>query len=407
MPPRSLVHAGLTIIGGMLLGWVVLAVTIDRLFANALPGVALFWNPGSADANTLWADRQLQDDIAAATSPEFRAHALRALQRQPIQPAAARLLSVSASGRGQEARAARLLAYAEAMSRRDLQTQLLLIQFNVDRGDVATALLHYDRAMRTSSASWAVLFPILDKAADLPGVGSRMAVFLARRPPWTRPFLEQYVPHSQSVSTLYAFARQLRLDRPASSDPAMLQLIEKRLVELAAFRPAALLYARAHGMPPVATVPLRNGAFEQPGGWDPFDWNLADDPDLSAIRQPSPAGGGMALFLTAGNGRGGDVAVQLLMLPAGRYRIGARVGDVGGDRLAFPQMILRCVSDGRELLHQVFPAAPDKGQRWAMDVVIPPNCPAEQLVLQARSPFDTQQTVPWIDDIAIHPEGRN
>lgn len=399
---RSLIRPVAVVLGGLVLGWLVLAITADRVFADGAPRAALFWNPGSAQANIRLADRMLQENPAAAASPAIRAHALIAFDRQPVGPEAARLLGIAAATSGQEARADHLLAYAEAMSRRDVPTQLLLIESSAARGDVATALVHYDRAMRTSTASWPLLFPVLSQAADGPAIGAPLAALLERRPPWSRPFLEQFVPRSRSPETLFGIARRLRLDRDPSPDVAMLQLIEKRLVDLGSFRAAAALYGRAHGIQTTTGPLLRNGDFEQPSGWDPFDWNLVDEPDLSAQRQPSLAPrASTALFLSAMNGRGGDLAVQLVTLPAGRYRIGAQVGAVGGDRLAFPQLIVRCVTDGRELIHQPFPAAPPAGRVWQTELVVPANCPAQRLVLQKRSPLDPQQDVPWIDNMTI------
>jgi hypothetical protein len=330
----------------------------------------------------------------------------RSLARQPVNPAAARLLGVTAAQAGDDARAVRLVTYSEAMSRRDSLTQLWLIQSAVTHGDVAGSLVHYDRALRTNNSTRDLLFPILAHAADEPAIWRSLLPILAARPLWERPFLQHYVPGAGSPAALDGIARALGLDRPGSPDPWTLQEIEKRLVDLGAYAPAAALYNRAHGLPAGNRTPLRNGDFEQPGNWDPFDWNLIEEEGLAALRQPSPVpGGGTALFPTATNGRGGDVAVQLLMLAPGRYAITATVGGVRGDPLSYPQLVVRCAADKREFLHQAFPPAPDGGRRWGTSVTIPADCPAQRIVLRAASALDATDAAPWIDTVAIRREG--
>lgn len=399
---RSFVRPFLIVAGGLLLGWLVLAATMDRVFARRSPALALFWNPASADANARMADVLIQDHPLAEIKDQVQRHAVRSLDRQPVNAAAARLLGMVAAQNNAASRAERLVRYSEAMSRRDLATQLWLIEASVTQGDVAGALGHYDRALKTSNNARTLLFPTLNQAAAAPAIWRPLAHVLAGRPQWWRPFLEQYVPVSTTPDALYAFARAMGMDRVPSSDPWLLQGIEKRLVDLFAYRQAAALYNRAHGLTAGDRTPLRNGTFEQPGNWDPFDWNLRDEQDLAALRQPSPVpANGSALFLSATNGRGGDLASQLTMLAPGPHAITARVGAVSGDRLAFPQLIVRCAKDGREILHQPFPPAPDNGRAWRTLVTVPADCEAQRIVLAAASSLDSQANTPWIDNMAI------
>ena len=403
---RSLGRPAVTILVGLLVGWLVVAVTIDRVFARRAPALALRWNPGSADANVRMADTLLQDPDTAAVLPAVADHAARSLRRQPLNPGGARLLAIAAASGGNIARAGALARYAEVMSRRDLPTQLWLIEAAVQRGDIATALVHYDRAMKTSAQGRAVLFPILTQAASDPAIWRPLAGVLARRPQWWRDFTEQLVPRSSSPDALYAIARRTGIERPGTADPALLQAIEKRLVDLGAYSVAADLWNRAHGLPPASPALLRNGGFEQPGGWDPFEWNLQDTPDLAAVRQPGvrPTGGS-ALFITAANGRGGDVAAQLVILSPGRYVMTATTGDVRGDPLAFPRFVVRCANGPRDLLNAPFPASPEAGRAWRAGFTVPAGCPAQRVGIRGTSSLDPSDAVPWVDSVAIRREG--
>jgi len=402
---RPIARVSAILFVGVMLAVFVLGVTLDRITARPKPQIALAWNPGSADANAR-AGRLLLEHMTAGMKEQIRSYGMRSLTRQPVNAAAPTLLAIVASLDGKNQQAERLVRYAETMSRRDVPTEMWLIEHNVQRGDIPNALVHYDRALRTNDQTREILFPILNQAVSDPEIARPMAMFLARRPVWGRPFMTQYIPVSTSPNALYTFARGLKLDRAPTPDPTMLQAIEKRLVDLYAYQQSAALYNRAHGLPADDRTPIRNGGFEQPGNWDPFDWNLIDDENLAGLRQPNPtAKGGTALFPFAANGRGGDVAVQLTLLPPGNYAITARVGGTRGDPLAFPQLVVRCARDGREVLHAAFPPSPDTGQSWRVGFTIPSNCTAQRIVVRAASGIDGQVTAPWIDDISIRPLG--
>lgn len=402
---RSMVRLMAVALLGLLLGWMVLAITIDRVFALSVPALALFWNPGSADANVRMADLLLQ--TSTVPGPSIAAHATRSLRRQLLNPGAARLLAMTLAMRGDARRSEALVRYAETMSRRDLPTQMLLIETAVARGDISTALVHYDRAMRASPQARVLMFPVLTAAAADPAIWQPLARRLAQRPQWWRPFVEQFIPRSTSPAALYVVARRTRIWQPPVDDPALLQAIEKRLVALGAYGAAADLFNRAHRLPAGAGAPLRNGGFEQPGGWDPFEWNMVDEPDLAAVRQPSPtAAGGSALFPVASNGRGGDVALQLVMLPPGRYAVTATMGGVTGDPLAFPHLAVRCAGAGGVLLDAAFPAAPDGGRVWQGRFAVPAGCRAQHVVISVGSSLNPSPSSPWIDNIAVRREGQ-
>lgn len=407
MQSRSYLRPGITLLVGLLLGWTVVATTMDRVFARKAPALALWWNPDSADANAYYAESLLQTANLPRVMPRVAIHADRSVRRQPVNAAAARLLGLTVGAGGDNHRAARLMAYAEAMSRRDLPTQLWLIEANIAHDDVPSVLHHYDRALRTSVSGRTILFPILVAAAASDRkVWEPLTDVLVQRPQWWRPFLAQLIPASTSPKALYIIARRMGLDIGPGADTALTQAIERRLVDLRAPGLAAELYNRAHRLPSATGAPLRNGNFDLPGGWDPFEWNLVDEPDLAAVRQPSPiSSDGNALFLTAGNSRSGDVAVQVIMLSQGSYVVRATIGGVSGDPIARPKLIVRCAGDSRELLNVPFAVAPETGSAWHGTFSVPADCAAQRVVVQATSSLDPSDAAPWIDNIAIQSQG--
>ena len=122
-----------------------------------------------------------------------RTLALAALRRDPTMAPAWRLLALAASMQGREREAARLFHFAERLSRRDLPTQLWLIEESVSRNDIPGALRHYDIALRTSLASPELLFPVLTRASGDNNVVGPLGTLLASDPPWRETFLWQLV----------------------------------------------------------------------------------------------------------------------------------------------------------------------------------------------------------------------
>ena len=87
-----------------------------------------------------------------------------ALRQDPTAVRAAITLGLSAQLGGEINGARRLFAYAQALSRRELQTQLWAIEDAVSRDDITGALRQYDIALRTSRKAPDLLFPVLASA---------------------------------------------------------------------------------------------------------------------------------------------------------------------------------------------------------------------------------------------------
>ena len=387
---------------GVTLLWLVVAVTVEQVLSRRAPALAMRVAPWSADARTRLAQAEYTHRPAAISDPAIRDLVLPALLRQPVSADAASVLGLSLAAAGRTTQADRVMRYALSLSRRSLTTQIYFIETSVARGDVETTLDHYDQALRTSSRAADVLFPILTAAANQPAIAGPLARRLRQRPIWGRPFMRSFIPAATSPAALYLLSRSIGLaDRP-SLDVDLLHDADQRLVSLRGFREAGRLYASASGQPDPAVQPVRNGDFEAPAGRLPFDWNLRDEPGLTAVRLPGQrSADGQAVYITASNERGGDVATQLMLLQPGRYAAGAKVGAVTGDPASFPQILVRCEGSNQELAHLPFPRSAAAGSAWTFGFDVPPTCPAQWLVVQAASALDPQPVQPWIDDITI------
>lgn len=382
--------------------WTVGAATLSNQLAQRTPELVAAW-AGSAEARGRAAFAIVQRGQSPAELAAARELATAALRREPLNVAAVRTLAVVAALRRDDQRARRLLAYAESLSRRDLPTQLMLIEDSVRRNDIPETLRHYDRALTTSSRTADFLLPILVRATAEPAIAANLAAMVASRPPWWPAFLDRMSAESTAPASLAIIADRLRLD---VSDPTERQLLSNamaRLVALGDHQRALALYSRAYP-DGGANLLLRDGGFEAQLDVPPFGWLFTDEPGLSGVRAPvSNGGSGNALFLTAAGGSAGIAARQLLVLAPGRYRLTLLAGGVGGDSVARPSVVVACASAGETMLNEMrLPDAPAEGRPVSDDFLVPQNCPAQYLSVRMAAPLDQErQTATWVDQFVL------
>ncbi len=386
---------------------VVLTVTIAA--ASAMLSASLYLSridpvravalwPGNSLARANMASNGLLAKMQRSSAPAARAAASAALTAQPGNVAAARVMALAASLNGDEPRALRWLRYGEQQSRRDLSTQLALIEYAVNRGEIAEALRHYDRALRTEPESYQQLFPILFAASAEAAVREPLIALLRQRPFWREFFL------SQLTGGPTPFAITAPIVAAVSLDPAVPR--EREILSRTITKGVGenRLAAARRFVPGPASIGIRNGGFEASNNWPPFDWALADDAELgSVIEQGVRDGRGSALFLDARNGRSGEVAHQAEVLPAGRYMLTLAAGDVTGAMDERPLVTIRCAGSNTALLTWRLPTLPTAGAQLRAPFTVPQGCTGQLLSITASSPANegTDAPRPWIDDVAV------
>jgi tetratricopeptide (TPR) repeat protein len=384
--------------------WATIGITLASGFAQTHPLLVLrFWQ--SSEANAQAASNALAAGAQAAQYSQARAYALRALDREPVNVSAVRTL---ASLPGDPARTARLFFYSEALSRRDLTTQLWLIEARVAADDIVGALRHYDRALRVTPQAGNLLYPILVAAAADPQIATSLVDLLRKRPDWRFDFLANLVADSKAPEALPLILSPLKLDYQQDHDRSVLDAAASRLVAARQYGAAFKLYGEAvrHAGAPFDAV-LRNGTFDQTGEKTPFDWWLSDQEDLAAaVDLPGASASGPALFLMAEDGRGGEVARQLLLLRPGAYRLAFRAGDVRGNISQHPRLAIVCENgaEGAVLADMRMPDAPVEGRDLALDLTIPAtDCPAQWLRISAYAGSEIEPVRPWLDTFRLAP----
>ena len=116
-----------------------------------------------------------------------------------------------------------------------------------------------------------------------------------------------------------------------------------------------------------------------------FEWRVGDDARLGAaiLRQ----GEGGLLDFSVPPSTGGLLARQMLLLPAGIYRLEGRSRGLEQPQSSRPYWTLIC-SDGRELGRLPVPNSDERAGRFAGQFTIGEGCKAQTLALIARASDD-------------------
>lgn len=321
-----------------------------------------------------------------------------ALRQDPTAVAAVTTLGLQAQLRNDTAAARRLFAYSQALSRRNLGTQLWAIEDAVARSDVAGALQHYDIALRTTKTASNILFPVLGAAISDPAIRTALVSTLTRKPAWTPSFVAYLTDGNvdpRAKASLFTAMRRAGLSLPAEADTAAI----KGLIDQAAWEEAWRYYAsvrpgadRHRSRDPRFTADLATPS--------PFDWTTSIDGNLTATFQRGRTAG--VFDFAAPSGFGGVLLQQLQWLTPGAYRLVGRSSGLEQTGLAMPYWTLTC-RDRRELGRvDVLPSSQANGM-FSGRFVVPATCPVQLITLTARPTDDPAGVAGQIEEVRLTP----
>jgi hypothetical protein len=399
---NHLLRKGAIVLLLLFVAWFATATAISGVLPNRAPAVTLQWAPWSTAARIALSNAMIGDVQSAPPAVTIRARTLaqQALDRSPVQAAAARLIGLGDLLTADEAGSRKAFAYAERLSRRDLPTELYWIETNVSRGDIPGALHHYDIAMRTSVQSRVTLGNILIAAAAQPGVATELTRLLKTQPRWLPEFYQRLMGQGENPVTLHSIARAMAFDGRDPRQAPFVAMALQRLVVLGAYAEAQDLYRRSLHTP--ATT-VRNAGFEQPNRLQPFDWTISDDPSHTGVVE-TRAGWSGGNVLTVTGAEASDVARQLLLLTPGRYTLRALTANVRAAPETRPLVTIAC-ANGATVATVPFAAAEARPAMMAGSFTVPADCPAQWLAIRNTPSFDPVDSDPWIDNIVVQRAG--
>jgi hypothetical protein len=299
------------------------------------------------------------------------------LRGAPLEAAAMRQLGLAAAVSGTPSNAESQLALAERISRRDLPTQIALLDLAASAGDNAAALVHLDRLSTVSPRAGAQLFTPL--AAFLADRGGRRQLVAYRERNWFVSFVNVMADTAEDPGKVAALLAEARLPR-AEGLPAMQRLVDRLVGQnrYAAARDLALGYG---GADPAALDDFRLTDRTVDPAFRPLTWRLAD----GAVAQAGLSDDG-SLDVTIAPGKAALILDRATRFPPGSYVLDQQVRKQGEGADLFVDWQLRCTrADGDAdtvAWRQPVPLRSEP-MHYRSRLRIPPDCPLQEWSLTA------------------------
>ena len=385
--------------GVAVLGYQSVAFSVAQVAAKSRPAIAdnIFFYDGRLSA--AHAAALMTPTVTPAGRAQAEALSRAALRRDPTAVLAAGTLGFITLARGDAAGARRLLAYAQMLSRRNVQTQLWSIEDAVARNDIAGALRWYDIALRTKPQLSDTLYPVLAQAARDPSIRTALVRTLAGKPLWADSYVSyaaQQKSDPQSTAALFVALRARGIAIPSSAQASVVNVlldagnIDQAWRYYTVIRPGA---DRRRARDPRFTAMLETSSA--------FDWATLAENGVAASIQRTRGGG--AFEFSAPASVGGPVLQQVQLLPPGIYRLAGHSDGIAQDARALPYWMLTCRSDGRELGRVSVPNSVQSGGMFAGSLTVPAGCPVQMLTLFAQASDAVSGISGQIDRLTLRP----
>jgi len=321
-----------------------------------------------------------------------------ALRRDPTVVPAIRTLGVVADLAGSRRRALALFGAAQQASRRDLPTQLWLIEEAVGRDDSRGALAHFDIALRSSHRATALLFPVLVAATEDARLVEPIAAILAARPWWATGYLVNLTSKGKDTANIVEVLNVLDARRVPISEEVTVPF-SQRLVAENRFDEAWSVYRI--GNPHARLGILQNGNFARDSIGMPFDWTMNTNIEPFSGRVADEGDG--VMNFEAASGTGGEIARQLVIASPGYYRFTGTAAGVAGTSDGALALSVQCANvPPRLLVSQQLSALPQAAASFSASFRVPAEaCPAIWIRLNVSAANDGGTTEGRVDNLVL------
>ncbi len=291
----------------------------DRFLGRALAGAAA-QNKAMPDT--------LPSELIQIATAEFKSN-----------PTAGNAVAIMAFAKKDEDRA-RLMGYAERLSKRNLAVNGWWIENYAKSNDLKAILGIYDRILRGSAGSQDAAIGALIASLARGEFVAPMTDMLAKNPPWAPQFWRAAIYDAKALTNVAA-VRSALLDKKVKDQGFHDDVLISNLVNIGAYSEAETLYKRLAEADQVdgAVELVRNSDFTKPSKYFPFDWALQSDGDVSATIDAHR--GTLELSSIGKNGKA--LARQLIANPRGRADIIVQFAN-GAQNFDRVQIRLYCAS---------------------------------------------------------------
>jgi hypothetical protein len=327
------------VLPAILLALVAGSNSASNVLKRSSPELAIAAWPGQAVAYNSIADRfgETQEPSHAQLRRSVWA-ARNALAIEPSNARALRTMGLLAERKAVDLDPKRLMLLASRYSRRDLATQIWLIQDAAKRRDYAAVVSHGDAALRTNEGSRKLILPVFAAALSDPNMLPPIAACL-RRPTtdWAQHFWATVPKTPQSFRNIPALLNSLKTSN-SLPDPGLLADIVAAMITRGQFVIAAnTVEAALPGKNIIVRSGMNDRQFAPGKGPAPFEWQYVETGQLDA--KPVRDGG---LFIDVSRSGGGLVGRRLLALRPGLYTLRAEIKAEDALQKEVPFIRLRC-----------------------------------------------------------------
>ena len=343
----------------------------------------------ASDNRVISAQRRFPGD-----APHQRQIARAAIAIAPFNPVAMRQLGSISELLPPAADAAIYLDAAERMTRRDLPTQVALINQSIVRGDVGAILTHYDRALRVYPKASEQLYPSLIRAAADQRVQGELIRFAAS--PWFTNFLGQTISVSDAPQDLTGFVWQAWPHLPEDARGKLGLLLLGRLLDKHGFAEARSWINRTLGKQASALDKLGFVPATTSSALGGLSWTFARRDGTEVALNPPDT-----LEIVIDAGRGEPIAARTTILPPGSYAIEQTIAHEPGKPLAQLNWELHCIGQANPIWHTQL-AARELSKSYRDQLTIPTGCQAQQWTLSALSSSTQFTSSVWVSALTLN-----
>ena len=367
--------AALLTVVALLLGWLCQRVTAREMLLLGTPS-AMAASPDDPDL--------VLDRAGATIVPKggLNPATLAAVQQvATTAPLDARPYLLVGQQQLRDRQSARAIATFEAGQRLDPREQLIHVML-LDRylrtRRYADAAAQMSVLTRVNGATDGPVAMALASMALRPEMHEAVSRTLRTDPVLEKSVLIALAKANIPPATIFALASpaaRARAGQPDSWGPALVG----QLVGQHRYAAARAVWQRIYGLSDAAAaMPIFNAAFLPSRTSPPFNWTLV----AGSLGAADMKGGGLAIDYYGRDS--GDLTSQLIVLAPGAYRFSFTVDPGKSDTGSHLLWALTCVGADKPLMTTPIAAGPSP-RRLGADLVIPSNCPAQQLTLRGEA----------------------
>ena len=283
-----------------------------------------------------------------------------------------------------------LMQMAAKFSKRDLPTQLWLIEKEAQSGDIGKTLAAYDLAMTSNPELRAVLFPILATAVSDEELLTPIADLLKTEPQWGPGFYAYFAQDERVLANFPVLLNALSSDAQSLIPVSTRRNLANNLIKIgnweAAYRTSSL-----------GNISLEMSDFSNDDDRiaPPFGWSFSPSGTVGFTVNDNAT-----LSINVGLGAGTTLASRVVRLPAANAKLQAVISSDNATLDQIPRVSVVCI-DQKSSEQRFAPKSIGNNKFAISDKISQPNCRFVNVKLIVPSNFSGPAFAASIESINV------